>query len=494
MYADTRPRWPVLMAVCLGLFIVQVDTTALNLALPRVGRSLHVGIGALQWITDLYNLTYASFLLTGGLLGDRLGRKRVFASGLALFVVGSTLCAFARSLSVLLAGRLIQGVGAAFEIPGTLAILAATYVDPAERSRAMGVWASVSGLALAFGPSAGGWLVAHAGWPSIFLLNLPTGGAALLLTIARVEETPRATGRRTDLPGQLLAVALLASLTYALIESPQGGLAAPLARASLVVAPVCLCLFLLREARAADPMIPLGLFRSATFSGAAAAAATMTFAMYGLLFLLGLYLESIVGMSSFLAGLAILPSSIAFILTSPVAARLTRRIGPGPLMAGGLLAIAAGLLLLAGLTVHAEAVRLLVALSLTGFGMGLNTGPAVTVAVSSIEQRQAGIASGIINLARMIGATLGVAVLGAIVADRTSRWAPGGLLAAHGLAAVGPGQPFRSGYSAAFVAGMRASFDAGAAVALCGAAIAAATLFRLAASRRLPPGTSGPVR
>ncbi len=446
MYTDAHSRNVVLAAVCLGLFVVQVDTTALNLALPQIGRSLHLGIGSLQWIADLYNLAYASLLLTGGLLGDRYGRKRLYAIGVALFVIGSAICALAGSLPALLDGRLVQGIGAALEVPATVAIISATYPDRAERSRAMGVWASVSGLALAFGPSAGGWLVAHAGWQSIFILNLPVGAAALWLTLGRVAESQLPSARRIDLPGQLLAILLFASLTYAVIESPDGGLAAPLARACLILAPVSLCLFLLREALAGDPMIPLRFFRKPAFSGAVVAAAAMTFGMYGLLFLLGLYLESIAGFSSFLAGLAYLPTSIAFIISSTLAGRLSPRAGAGSLMTAGLLLIAAGLLLLARLSSAEQTFRLIVALSLTGIGMGLNTGPAVTLAVGSVEPHSAGIASGVINLARMLGATLGVALFGAVAAGR-----------------------------ATFVEGMHAAFLVGGAVALFGAAVAAVT-------------------
>lgn len=460
-------RRPVLIAVCLGLFIVQVDTTALTLALPQIQRSLHLEIASLQWIVDLYNMTYASLLLTGGLLGDRLGRKRVFATGLALFVVGSAACSLARSLPMLLGGRLLQGLGAAVEIPGTVAMLRATFPERAEQSRALAIWASVSGLALAFGPTLGGWLVAHAGWQSIFVLNLPIGGAALWLTVARVPESPRSASRRIDLPGQLLAVLLLAAMTFVIIESPRGGvgarwplwLAAPVAAASLA-------LFLLRERSAREPMIPLALFRSPAISAASAAAAAMTFSIYGLMFLLGLYLETVAGLSSFGAGLVILPSALFFVLTSPIAGRLSARFGPRPFMALGLLFIAGGLFLLAGLATPTELPRVGIALALTGIGMGLNTGPAVALAVGSVEAERAGIAGGIINLARMVGATMGVAVSGAVVAARAHR--------------------LHESLAAALPAGMHRSILIAAGVALAGAAVATTV-----AGARRPTALSG---
>ena len=471
MFFRYERRWIVLAAVCLGLFMVQVDTLALNLALSRIAESFRVGIRPLQWTADLYNLAYASLLLSGGALGDRFGRKNIFVIGISLFLAGSLMSAGAASIGALLVGRLVQGVGAALAVPATLAILRVTFVEPDESSRAMAAWASVSGLAVAFGPTFGGWLVTHAGWQSIFILNLPIGAASLLLTSLSVVDRHRSRSRSIDLPGQLLAAAFLSFVAYLIIQGRGSSSVATIV--TTLFAALCMVLFLRRELKTEAPMIPLAMFRSPAFSGAVLAATSMTFAMYGLLFTLGIYLESVVGLSGVVAGLAYLPSSLSFVAVSTLAGRISGRVRPQRLMFAGLLCIGIGLVTLTGLHPatgpHSakpwdddSLVRLIAGMAFTGIGMGLNTGPAVAVAVGSVEHERAGIASAVVNLGRMLGATLGVAVFGAVAV----RGGGEGARYVASMAAVA---------KQAFVTGMHRAFWLGAAIVGAGAVLALAT-------------------
>lgn len=466
MRASSSTRWLVLVAGCLGLFMVQVDTLALNLALPLVRTALGVDIRGLQWVTDVYNVTYASLLLAGGVLGDRLGRKRVFVAGLALFVAGSALCAGAMSFSFLVAGRFVQGVGAALTIPGTLSNLRVAYPDSAERARAMSIWAATSGVAVAAGPLLGGWLAANLGWQSVFLLNLPIGLIALWLALGRPAESGRDVAASVDVPGQVAITVVLASLAYLVIGGPAGAAGGLLSHAALGMFVIGSAVFLSVEARRRVPLIPPALFRAPGFVGAMAAASAMTFAMYGTIFVLGLYLETIVGASAFAAGLGLLPSSLCFVITSPLSGRALQRVGHRPLMATGLLSIAAALWLLSGLSPAGSALRLDLAMALTGIGMGLNTGPAVALAVGSVEERHAGVASGVVNLGRMTGATLGVAIMGAIVASAAHSGASGGASAGASLSRAG------------FVGGMHHAFLLGGLVLMAGVVVVMLTTRR----------------
>jgi MFS transporter, DHA2 family, methylenomycin A resistance protein len=416
----TFARWSkplTLLAMCLGLFMPQLDTNVVNLALPSIQHSLHADVGALQWIIDSYNLMFACLLVTGGTLGDLFGRRRLFIMGVVLFTLASLLCALAPTFPLLLVGRVLQGIGAALELPGTLSILSVTYPDPRERARAISIWASVAGIALAVGPTAGAFLVDTFGWQSIFLLNLPIGLLTLVLALSIVSESSHAEGREIDLPGQLLLILFLVSLTYAVIESQAWGWRSPLILAGLALALVCLVAFVLVERRTAAPMVPLDIFRQRAFSSALAIASMMTFGMYGMFFLISLYLQSIKQNSPLLAGLQLLPLSITFILLSPVAGRLMNRYGPRWLMAIGMALMGCGLFLFTLLAPETSYGFLIVTMALIGIGLGFNMGPVMAVAVGSVSSTRSGLASGLGNVARMIGATLGVAVLGSILAN-----------------------------------------------------------------------------
>jgi DHA2 family methylenomycin A resistance protein-like MFS transporter len=450
MVYNQQVKWLTLLAMCLGLFMPQLDTNVVNLALPSVQRSLHVDVGALQWIIDSYNLMFASLLVTGGTLSDLFGRKRLFLIGIVLFTLASLLCGLAPTFPLLMIGRILQGIGAALELPGTLSILSVIYPDPKERTRAIAIWASVQGLALAIGPTVGALLVDTLGWQSIFFLNLPIGLITLVITVKVVGESSHPEGRRIDLPGQALVGILLVALTYAVIESQALGWGSPLILGSLVLAVICLVMFIIIEQRTSGPMVPLDIFRQRAFSSALAIASMMTFGMYGMFFLISLYLQSIENKSPLLAGLQLLPLSITFIILSPLVGRLTNRFGPRGLMATGMALMGCGLLLFTWLTPETGYGFLSVTMGLIGIGLACNAGPVMAVAVGSVSAKRAGLASGFGNVARMIGATLGVAVLGAILADHLT-----------------------NGHSTtAFMAGLHTAFLVGACIELLGSILA----------------------
>jgi MFS transporter, DHA2 family, methylenomycin A resistance protein len=405
----------VLLTMCLGVLVAQIDTSVVNLALTRIGADLSADVGRLQWVVDAYNLTYASLLLTGGVLADLYGRRRIFALGIALFTIGSIICALAPDVGTLIAGRAVAGLGAALEVPTTLAILAAAYPDPRERARPLGIWASCNGLAFIIGPTLGGVLVDHAGWRSIFLIVVPPCLLALALAYRFVGESAAPKGRRLDLPGQALAILALGALSLAVIEAPRWGWTSPWEILAIGVFVGSLLLFLRVEARTPGAMIPLDLFGK-PLSASLAIAALMTFGMYAMLFLTPLYLQSVQGASAVTAGLLLLPMSVSFLIVSQLSGRLTNAVGPRAMTCGGMAAMGVGMLMMAFATTYGGLVVVEIALLVIGVGLGLNTAPVQNVAVASVPQSRAGTASGLVNTARMVGATLGVAVLGLLFA------------------------------------------------------------------------------
>ena len=361
-----------LATMCLATFVAILDTTVVNLALHAIQDSLHAGVSTLQWVLDAYNLTYASFILTGGVLGDLLGRRRIFRAGMALFLVGSAVAA-APGPGVLVAGRATAGLGAALQLPGALSILAVSFRDNRERSRAIAIWGGFNGLAMGVGPIAGGLLVDHFGWRSIFWLVVPFGVAILGLT-AGVAETSDPQGRRLDPPGQALSVAVLGLLTFALIEAPELRWSSWPIVASLATSALAAAAFAAVERSRRDVLLPLDLFRNFQFSIAIASAALMTFAFYSFLFVFPLYLQSVRGRSAVFAGVELLPMSITFFVLSPVAGRLLPRVGAGPLAGGGMVLIGAGVAALAGAGAHTGTLAL--AVPLLAMGIGCRSPPA----------------------------------------------------------------------------------------------------------------------
>jgi len=444
-------RGAALVTLCLGVLIAQIDTSVVNLAVRPIGDALGVGVAALQWVVDGHNLAYALLLLTGGLLGDLYGRRRIFVAGVAVFSLGCLGCGLAPNAAVLILGRAIAGLGAALLLPSSLAILRVIWTDPAERGRALGIWAGCNGLAFALGPTLGGLLIEGFGWRSVFLIVLPVGALACVLAWRSVPESADPKGRSFDLGGQVLGALALGGLALAAIEGRE---APHLLVVVLPLAAVATALFLWIERRQGEAaLVPLDLFRQRAFVGAVAATAAMTFGMYGLLFLVPLSWQGgAAALTPVEAGLGLLPMALAFVLVSSRSGALVQRIGARATTAGGTALIGAGLLVMA-LTEAGRPMSLAQAgLLLAGIGMGVNTAPLMGVAVAAVPSARSGAASALINVARMVGATLGVAVLGALYALK-----------------------------GAGVAGLTAAMLAGGSVQLTGAAVAWVMIHREAA-------------
>jgi EmrB/QacA subfamily drug resistance transporter len=411
----------VLFTTCLAVFIAQLDTSVVNLALKHIGASLSASVSQLQWVIDAYNLVYASFLLTAGILGDRFGHRTTLIAGFVLFGAGSLLCGVAPDAWSLIAGRAITGFGAAFVIPASLAILSSAYSDHKERAYAIGVWASCNGLAWVFGPAAGGLVVDYLSWRGIFLVIVPVSIFGCLLGLRYILQSFGGRKRGLDPAGQILAVLALGGLSFGFIEAPHRGWTSLAILFSFALALVAVLAFIVVERRVHDPLVPGFLFRKVRFPAALIVAISMTFAMYAMVFLVPIYLQTVRQDSAFMTGIEMLAMSVSFFFVSRASGQLAVRFGPRAMMAGGTFAMAAGLFLLSQLSTEISLFNLLLvqgAMILTGTGMGLNTGPVVSVAVAAAPESHTGIASGILNTARIVGATLGVAILVAIFAAK----------------------------------------------------------------------------
>ncbi|MBO0755949.1 MAG: MFS transporter, partial [Bradyrhizobiaceae bacterium] len=405
----------VLTTTSLGVLIAQIDTSVVNLAVKHIGADFHTGVSELQWILDAYNLAYASLLLTAGTLADLHGRRRIFVLGIALFTLGSLACGLAPNTETLLAGRVIAGIGAALEVPTSLAILTVAFPDTKVRNWALGVWASCNGLAFIIGPTLGGVLVDVAGWRSVFLLIIPVSALALCLATTSISESRDPTGRRLDLPGQGLAIVALGTLALAAIEGPRWGGASWPSIASITIA-IASTFFFLRRQSGEGAIVPLPLLKNRVFSACLVIAGCMTFGIYAMLFLVPLYLQSGLGNNALDSGLALLPMSIAFVIVSQWSGKIVNQFGPRVPMTAGMTLMGTGLLMLALVPIQNSLGLIESALLIIGCGLGLNTGPVNSVAVANVPRARAGTASGLINTSRMVGATLGVAVLGALFA------------------------------------------------------------------------------
>lgn len=405
-----------LLATCLGLLIGMLDTTAINLALPAMAHDFVGGIRDMQWVVDAYNITFAAVLLTGGTLGDRFGRRRLFRLGIAVFVVGSVVCAMAPVLSVMLIGRVLQGAGSGLMLPQSLAILAIAFPGQRERNRAMAAWSMVAGIGLALGPTMGGLVVTEINWNFIFWVNVPIGLVSLLLAIRHVPESRNPDAKHMDVPGQLLAAVVLGVLTFVVVDGRAQGWLSPIILAGVVIVVGCLVGFLWVERRHPSPMLPLELMRRGQLPVASVIAMCMTFGMFGLFMLISLVFQQQRGTSALVAGLEMLPLPVVFTALSPAVGKLVTRIGPRLPMAAGMFLMGAGLLIFAVAGGDGSLVVIEVAFVAVGIGLALNTGPVVGVAVSAVSTERAGLASGIANLSRMLGATLGVAVMGTVLA------------------------------------------------------------------------------
>jgi MFS transporter, DHA2 family, methylenomycin A resistance protein len=408
--AGSTLRAGVLVAMCIGVLIAQIDTSVVNLATRSIGVTFGAGVVPLQWVLDAYNLVYAVLLLSGGLVADLYGRRRAFLTGAAVMTAGSVVCAYAPSITVLIAGRACTGVGAALLLPSSLAIIRVVWPEPEARGRALGVWASCNGLAFAIGPTLGGLLISGFGWPSVFLLVVPLGVGAFVLARLVVPETADPRDRRFDLPGQILGALALGGLAYAAIGTREGG---DRWVYGLGLTLLTLPLFLAVERRGGPAaLVPLDLFRIQAFRGAIMATASMTFGIYGMIFLLPLVWQEVTRLQPLAAGLALMPLSLTFFVVSTQSGRLSQRIGSRAMTAGGTGLIGCGLLVLSFTQAGSPMPLAQLGLVLAGLGMGLNTGPLYGIAVGSVGSARSGTASALINVARMTGATLGVALLG----------------------------------------------------------------------------------
>jgi len=406
----------ILLTMSLGVLIAQIDTSVVNLAVKEIGACLDAGVTALQWVVDAYNLVYASLLLTAGTLADLYGRRRIFALGIALFTLGSLVCGLAPNATVLVAGRAVAGLGAALEVPTSLAILAVAYPGAKQRAQALGIWASCNGLAFIIGPTLGGVLVESVGWRSIFLLIIPLCVLALGLTATAVPESSDPKGRSLDVPGQALAVAALGALSLAVIEGPRWGWESFASVAAFAGSALAAVLFVLRQRGADGALVPLPMFRNRVFSASLGIAAAMTFGMYAMLFLTPLYLQASRGDGALLAGVELLPMSVTFVIVSQLSGKIANAYGPRLPMTLGMAMMGLGLFMLALIPLDHSLLLIEAALLVIGCGLGLNTAPVNGVAVANVAAARSGTASGLVNTARMVGATLGVAVLGAIFA------------------------------------------------------------------------------
>ncbi|MFI5688579.1 MFS transporter [Streptomyces sp. NPDC051636] len=410
-----RRRLLVLAICCMSLLLVSLDVTALNVALPSMQRDLRATTSGLQWTIDAYTLVLASLLMLAGSTADRVGRKKVFMVGLIVFTSGSLLCSLAPSLEALVAFRMIQAVGGSMLNPVAMSIITNTFTGARERARAIGVWGAVVGISMAAGPLIGGLLVESVGWRSIFWVNLPVGLAALLLTLRFVPESRAPRARRPDPVGQLLVIALFGSLTYAIIEAPDSGPGTVLPFA--VVAFVALLGLLRYEPRRDEPLIDLRFFRSAPFSGATVIAISAFAALGGFLFLSTLYLQNVRGLDALHAGLWMLPMAVPTFLCAPLSGRLVGSRGPRiPLLVAGL-AMTVSAVLFAAFEAETSNVTLVLGYVLFGIGFGFVNAPITNTAVSGMPRAQAGVAAAVASTSRQLGQTLGVAVIGAVLAS-----------------------------------------------------------------------------
>jgi EmrB/QacA subfamily drug resistance transporter len=422
----------------MSLLIISLDVTIVNIALPAISDDLDAPVSGLQWIIDAYTLVLASLLVLAGSTGDRIGRRRVFQAGLALFTIGSLLCSVAPSLETLILFRMVQAAGGSMLNPVAMSIITNTFTEPRERARAIGVWGAVTGFSMALGPLAGGVLVHTLGWRCIFWINVPVGIAAFLLAWRFVPESRAEHPRRLDPVGQLLVLTLLASLTFGIIEGPAAGWFSPLIIGCFVLAAAALAGLLWWEPRRAEPLIELRFFRSPPFSGATLVAVCAFASLGGFLFLNTLYLQEVRGLSALQSGLYTLPMAVMTIVASPLSGRLVGSRGTRlPLHIAGT-AMALGVLPLTWAGPDTPAWQLFAGYLLFGFGFGMVNTPITNTAVSGMPRARAGVAAAIASTSRQVGTALGVAVIGAVIASGSGPDSPAGwwIMFALGLAVL----------------------------------------------------------
>lgn len=413
------PRPSLILAICcLSLLMVGMDATIVNVALPSIHRDLGASISGLQWVIDAYTMVVASLLMLAGSMADRFGRRRVFQTGMAVFMLGSLLCSLTPDIHGLIAFRVLQALGATMLNPVAMSIIANTFHEPKARARAIGIWGAVAGVSMALGPLIGGALTQSIGWRAIFWVNLPIGAAAMVLAALHIPESKAAQARRVDPVGQMLVFLALAALTYAVIEGPQIGWHTPIITGLFALAVLAVVALLAYEPRRKEPLIDLRFFRSAPFSSATLIAICSFSAFSGFLFLNAIYLQEVRGYSAFQTGLCTLPMALATILCSPLSGRLlgTHGTRPSLLISGTATTISA--LMLSQLTATTPLGLLLLNYVIFGIGFGMVNAPITNTAVSGMPKAQAGLAAAVASTSRQIGASLGVAIAGTIAGAR----------------------------------------------------------------------------
>jgi EmrB/QacA subfamily drug resistance transporter len=489
--ADPR-RWVVLGVMCLSLLLIVMDNTIVNVALPTLQNDLGASTSQLQWVVDSYILVFAGLLLTMGALGDRFGRRGALAIGLSVMGVASVLSSFATSADQLIATRALMGIGGALIMPATLSIITNVFTDRRERAQAIAIWAAMAGVAVAIGPVTGGWLLEHFWWGSVFLVNVPVVVVALLLGQLYVPTSRDPAAPPVDVPGALLSIAGLVALVWAIIEGAHGW-TDPMVLGAFALSAVLLVGFLLWERRTPTPMLDINFFRNARFSAASGALMLTFFAMFGSLFLLTQFLQSVLGYTALETGVRLLPMAAVQMVVAPLSAKVVERVGAKVVVATGLTVAAVGLLIASRLTAGASYPEVLASLVVLAIGLALVMPPATESIMGSLPPAKAGVGSAVNDTTREVGGALGVAVLGSVmsstyrprVSDAISG-APVPTDVAHAITdqvgaamrvagEVGgePGRALAAAASNGFADGMSIAFMIGAAALALGAVIVA---------------------
>jgi EmrB/QacA subfamily drug resistance transporter len=483
-------RWVILPVLCLSLLVIGLDNTILNVALPTLARPTAAGgLGAsgseLQWIVDAYVLVFAGLLLTAGSLGDRFGRYRALAAGLVVFGIGSVLSAFASSALMLIGTRALMGVGGAFIMPATLSIITNVFTDPHERARAIGVWAGVAAVGIGLGPVIGGLLLEHFWWGSVFLVNVPVVCVALVLGFFFIPDSRDPSTPRLDPLGSVLSIAGLSALLWAVIEGPSHGWSSPEVIGAFVAGAVITVAFLLWELNYASPMLDIRVFENRRFSAASVAIMLTFLGLFGMVFLLTQYLQSVLGYSTVEAGAVLLPMSALMVVLAPRSPRLVARIGSKLVVAGGMFVAAVSMVLMTTFDIDSSVLHVIGVTLLLGVGMAYVMAPATESIMGSLPREKAGVGSAMNDTTRQVGGAIGVALLGSIVSSRFGSKMSAGLSgappkivhaakdsvgAALGVSRAVPvgGQRIADLARSSFVSGMHVAVVVGAAVILVG--------------------------
>jgi EmrB/QacA subfamily drug resistance transporter len=461
LFTEENRKWWTLAAVAVGLFMIMLDNTVVNVALPSIRKDLGISISELEWVVNAYALTFGVLLLSGGKLADLLGRRSIFIAGLVIFTAASLWCGLAGGASSLIAARTVQGIGAALMNPATLSIITATF-PPRQRGTAIGIWAGVSALALAFGPLVGGILTQDINWSWIFFINIPVGVAGVFGALVFIDES-KDTSReqRLDLPGLLTSGIGLFALTYGLIETNDHAWGSTRVLTLFAIAVVSLAVFVLLERHQRIPMLDLSLFKNPTFSGANTVMFLVGLAMFGIFFYNSLFLQNILGYGAIKTGATFLPMTVLIILIAPIAGKISDLVGPRWLMGAGMVLLTGSLLLFGTLDARSSWWNILPGLLVGGVGMAIVMAPTTAAAMGSVPVDKAGVGSAVINSMRQVGGSLGIAVMGALVATTVSV------------------TPFSPVFPGQFVEGYHRALHVGAAITLAGAVVAVATVRKI---------------